>query len=89
MYYRCYRRRHRFTTILILLLVLTYLFYLNFFKNDEVEFDESGVNMDLIEPVKKNRINMKNYEPPAYCAYCPGENGHGVELNVSLNLRIT
>ena len=71
--------------IIILIIILAIHFFINTSDSDElsVKFDEIGKLNDLAVPVKlKRRITMQNYEPPAQCRECPGENGTAVPLTV-------
>ena len=81
MYYRYYRRKHRLAIIVLFLLGVYYFSKTSkndeikidevdsvalFTKQQDTNLDRKhGADFDLEQPVKKIRVNMQNYEPPA------------------------
>ncbi|CAF1122170.1 unnamed protein product [Adineta ricciae] len=81
-YWFLYRRRNRFTTILIGVFLLLCFIYLK--PNSE----PSGQDKQNQRPrrnlnERKIRINRETYTTPEPCHGCPGENGAGVSLTAN------
>ena len=72
MYYRLYRRRQQICVLITFIVVFYY-------------FGEKDESTNSPKNENSKRINIYNYVPPKPCGNCPGENGTGVYLTVSVN----
>lgn len=85
LYWFIYRRRNKF--LICLMIIFCIVIYLH--QNDSQS--SSSTNERIDKRVKKNvdggkvRINRDTYTIPEPCRGCPGEDGQGVGLTVTID----